>query len=128
MIGRGPDAPLEILLITSCETRRWVIPKGNIDFHMAPHQAAAQEALEEAGALGEIGRAPVGVFTYCKDLKRGAPVIAKVTVFPLAVSGLLEDWEERDRRERRWFPQDSAARAVDEPELQALIQAFRPID
>jgi uncharacterized protein len=124
--GESPGAPLQILLITSCQTRRWIIPKGNIDFHMSPHAAAAQEALEEAGAVGEIGRQPLGVFRYRKTLRQDSPVMAKVTVFPLAVVKLLDDWQESHLRERRWFPQSEAAELVVEPELREIIRSFRP--
>ena len=122
--GKGPAA-LEILLVTSRRTRRWIIPKGNIDYHMSPHAAAAQEALEEAGAVGEIGRSPVGVFRYTKSLLRGIPVMAKVTVFPLAVATLLDKWPESGSRERRWFPQAEAADAVQEPQLRKIIRDFQ---
>lgn len=124
--GQGPGVPLEILLITSRQTQRWIIPKGNIDFHMSPHAAAAQEALEEAGAVGEIGRQPLGVFRYCKAMREGSPVMAKVTVFPLEVVTLLEDWQESQMRKRHWFSQSAAAAAVQEPELQAIIRSFAP--
>jgi 8-oxo-dGTP pyrophosphatase MutT (NUDIX family) len=123
--GQAPDAPIEVLLVTSCRTRRWIIPKGNIDFHMSPHAAAAQEALEEAGAVGEIGRLPLGVFRYCKALRRGLPVMAKVTVFPLAVVRLLDEWQESSLRERRWFSQLEAVEAIQEPELREIIRGFR---
>jgi 8-oxo-dGTP pyrophosphatase MutT (NUDIX family) len=126
MDGPGPDAALQILLVTSCQTRRWIIPKGNIDFHMSPHAAAAQEALEEAGAVGEIGKQPLGVFRYCKAMRLGSPVIAKVTVFPLPVVQLLDDWQESHLRERRWFTQTAAADVVLEDELRKIISSFRP--
>ena len=125
MDGSGPGAALQILLITSCQTRRWIIPKGNIDFHMSPQAAAAQEALEEAGAVGEIGRQPLGVFRYCKALRQGSPVMAKVTVFPLQVVTLLDEWQESHLRERRWFDQSAAVEAVQEPELREIIRSFR---
>ena len=124
--GRGPDAQLEILLITSRQTQRWIIPKGNIDFHMSPYAAAAQEALEEAGAVGEIGRQPIGVFRYCKSLRQGSPVMAKVTVFPLEVAKLLDDWQESEWRRRHWFSQAAACDAVQVPELREIIRGFWP--
>jgi hypothetical protein len=93
---------------------------------MSPHAAAAQEALEEAGAVGEIGRQPLGVFRYCKAMRQGSPVMAKVTVFPLAVVTLLDEWQESLLRERRWFSQSAAADTVQEPELRNIIRSFRP--
>jgi 8-oxo-dGTP pyrophosphatase MutT (NUDIX family) len=124
--GKDPVASLEILLITSRQTQRWIIPKGNIDFHMSPYAAAAQEALEEAGAVGEIARQPLGVFRYCKTLRAGSPVMAKVAVFPLRVVTLLDDWQESDWRRRQWFSQFAALDVVHEPELREIIRTFLP--
>ena len=125
---RTTGSGLEILLITSCASRRWIIPKGNIDSHMSPHQAAAQEALEEAGVVGEIGHEPLGVFRYPKQIASGAIVTAKVVVFPLAVTRELDDWPEKDIREQHWFSQGEAAEAVQEPELKQIIRSFSPRD
>ena len=116
---------MQVLLVTSRQTRRWIIPKGNVDFHMSPHQAAAREALEEAGVVGEIGRKPIGVFRYVKLIAQGATVKAKVIVFPLAVSRELDDWPEMGQRERRWFSQLEAAEAVQETDLSDLIRSFK---
>lgn len=93
---------------------------------MSPHAAAAREAFEEAGAVGEIGRQPLGVFRYCKAVRDSLPVVAKVTVFPLKVAELLGEWQEREWRKRHWFSQDAACDAVQEPELRAIIRSFRP--
>jgi 8-oxo-dGTP pyrophosphatase MutT (NUDIX family) len=46
------DAPVQILLITSRGTGRWVIPKGRPIGKLPPHASAAVEAEEEAGVLG----------------------------------------------------------------------------
>ena len=60
---KGSDG-IEILLITSRETRRWVVPRGNpIDGLSAP-ESAAQEAFEEAGILGEVEALPIGSYGY----------------------------------------------------------------
>jgi uncharacterized protein len=123
-----PEAELQFLLITSRQARRWIIPKGNIDLHMSPHAAAAQEALEEAGAVGEIGRQPIGIFHYRKEMGEGSAVIAEVAVFPLEVVKLLDEWQERDWRLRKWFSQTEAADAVQEPDLKEIIRLFRAGD
>jgi 8-oxo-dGTP pyrophosphatase MutT (NUDIX family) len=43
---------LQVLLITTRKTGRWVIPKGNIGKGHNARQAAEQEAYEEAGVSG----------------------------------------------------------------------------
>ena len=54
----------EFMLVTSRETRRWIIPKGWPKRGKSPYRSAAQEAFEEAGVLGAIGRQSVGSFSY----------------------------------------------------------------
>ena len=125
-VGKKPGAPIEIMLVTSRQTRRWIIPKGNIDHGMSPHAAAAQEAEEEAGVRGEIGRDPLGSFTYEKAIVSGICVTTEVAVFPLAVSEVLDDWKENKWRRRQWFAVKDAVAAVQEPELRDLLRNFRP--
>jgi len=112
---------VEILLITSRETRRWVIPRGNPMRGRAPHEAAAQEALEEAGISGKVGDVALGVYSYRKRRRDGSLVPARVHVFAMEVVDEADEWPERDERERRWFEPDAAAMAVLEPDLGALI-------
>ncbi|MBT2188097.1 DUF47 family protein [Sphingobium nicotianae] len=118
------DAPIRILLITSRESRRWVIPKGNAPSGAIPHRAAADEAEEEAGVIGAICPTPLGSYRYRKRRGNGASLMVDVEVFPLAVSRELADWKERAERERRWFSLSEAADAVDEMDLRDLIRSF----
>ncbi|KQW79546.1 NUDIX hydrolase [Brevundimonas sp. Root1279] len=120
---RGPDG-LEVLLVTSRETRRWVTPKGGRMPGKTDPEAAAQEALEEAGVEGEVGHEPLGVFRYLKILKRRAARWCVVALYPLEVTVEHAEWKEQTERERRWMPVAAAAASVGEPDLAALIAAF----
>ena len=60
------------MLVTSRGTGRWIIPKGWPMKRKAPHAAAAREALEEAGVVGEVQSSPLGSYSYEKRLKKGA--------------------------------------------------------
>ena len=122
------DAPARIMLITSRETRRWIIPKGNIGSGQQPHSAAAQEAEEEAGILGSTCPTPLGSYRYRKKKRNGASVWIDVSVFPFAVTEELPTWAEQHQRERRWFSLEDAADAVDEEDLRALIRSFGAAD
>jgi 8-oxo-dGTP pyrophosphatase MutT (NUDIX family) len=124
--GPASDAPVDILMVTSRETRRWVIPKGNVMRSVAPHHAAAIEAEEEAGVRGAVGPAPIGSYRYCKKRRGGASLMLNVDVFPLAVTEELDSWKEQGERERRWFSLEDAALAVEEEDLAALIRGFDP--
>lgn len=122
----GKDGELRILLVTSRTTRRWIIPKGWPMKLRRPHQAAAQEALEEAGVVGKPQKRPIGDYQYDKLTDDGLSIRCTVTVFPLEVRSLDKRWKEALERERRWFTPGEAARLVAEPELSALLENYRP--
>ncbi|WP_156633539.1 NUDIX hydrolase [Agrobacterium vitis] len=111
----------EVLLITSRETGRWVIPKGWSMAKKRPHQVARQEAWEEAGVRGRVRKKPFGHYTYNKKRSQDEIVRCLVQVHLLTVSGLEGDFPEKGQRQIRWFSPEDAARAVEEPELQRLF-------
>jgi 8-oxo-dGTP pyrophosphatase MutT (NUDIX family) len=117
-----PDLTLEVMLITSRDTGRWVIPKGWPAEREAAWDCAAREAREEAGLVGEIQKRPIGSYHYKKLFDNGLPVWCTVEVFALAVTGRLESWPEQSERAGRWFTLEDAVNAVDEPDLGALIR------
>ena len=53
-----------ILLVTSRETSRWIIPKGWTMKGRRAWEAAAIEAIEEAGVVGRLRRKPIGSYHY----------------------------------------------------------------
>jgi len=120
---RDAEGGCEVLLVTSRESRRWVIPKGWTMKGRKPFEAAAQEAYEEAGLVGEIGRRPLGFYLYEKRLKNRDSVLCQVKVFPLEVRKQLKRWPEREQRDLRWFTPSDAADAVTEPGLAAIIRS-----
>ena len=110
-----------VLLVTSRETKRWVIPKGWPMDGRTDYNAAKIEAFEEAGAEGRIGTTSIGAFEYSKRLKDGACKSCRVAVYPLNVSGLARKWPEQNERVRRWFSAEDAAELVAEAQLKQLI-------
>lgn len=123
---RQGENGVEIMMITSRETRRWVIPKGGRMVSKTDPQAAAQEAYEEAGVQGETLDVAIGHFRYAKRLKSGADQACVVAVYPLEVLIQLGAWPEDSQRQRRWMAQAEAAEAVHEDDLAELIRDFRP--
>jgi uncharacterized protein len=117
------EGRIEILLVTSRDTGRWVVPKGNPIAGLNGHESASREAYEEAGVEGRISAEPLGSFGYAK--RRGPLHLpARVTVYALEVGRQHDDWPERGQRASRWFAPDEASQAVAEPELKALIADF----
>ena len=123
-VRRNPDGSLDVLLVTSRETRHWVIPKGWPWPEREDHLAAAEEAREEAGVLGLVLSGSIGSYTYCKRHPDG-PIPVRVHVYLLEVSEELASWPERDQRDRAWFELSDAATKVDEPELRDLLLQVR---
>jgi len=115
---------VEILLVTSRDTRRWIIPKGWPMKGRSPHGAAAMEASEEAGLVGKIEKEKLGSFHYRKRLKNESVFLCRVDVFPMRVTRQRKNWREMDQRVTQWFPCVTAAKQVVEPELKQLILAF----
>lgn len=118
------DGAGRVLLITSRDTGRWVIPKGWTMPGKTLAQAALREAWEEAGVEGRIGTVPIGQYRYDKVLRSGRLRPLVVQVFLAAVDRLAEDWPEAGQRTRRWLAPGEAATMVAEPELRHLLCAL----
>ena len=117
------DGTVEVRLITSRETRRWVIPKGWPMKGKSGKKTAAIEAREEAGVSGKMLKTPLGTYDYWKRLKTRFVKI-RVTVHMLKVEDVLADWEESAKRHRAWLSPEDAALLVDEPELGTLVRSI----
>lgn len=118
------EPELEVLLVTSRETGRWVIPKGWPIRGKSRRATAEAEARQEAGVVGEIGKTALGQYDYVKVLKTGLAIPCRVTVFPLKVTGQKERWREQAQRTGRWFDGPTAAECVQEPQLAEIIRRF----
>jgi 8-oxo-dGTP pyrophosphatase MutT (NUDIX family) len=114
----------QVMLLTSRETHRWVIPKGWPMKKRKPAEVASQEAYEEAGLIGQIvGKRPLGGFHYEKRVGKEA-ILCQVRVFLFRVERQLDDWPEKSQRETKWFEAREAASLVDEGGLAEIIDRF----
>ncbi len=120
---KGPEG-VEIMLITSRDTGRWVLPKGWPEGDEALWDAAAREALEEAGIDGAITRSAAGLYYYAKRRDSGTQNRCEVHVFPMEIDRVNDKWPERRQRRRQWFSPEDAASSVHEPDLADLIARF----
>lgn len=120
-----PDGNMEVMLVTSRETQRFIVPKGWPMKGKGSRKTAAIEAEQEAGVVGRVLNEPVGVYPYWKRLETSF-VRVDVTVYLLAVTEEREDWRERSARQRAWLSPADAALLIDEPELATLVAALRP--
>lgn len=121
---RVVDGLPQVMLITSRETRRWILPKGRPEKRMKPFEVAAAEAFEEAGVLGHIAATVFSSFASHKRLKTGVELPCTIKVYLLEVNQELDYWPERDQRERAWFGLHQAALVAGEPGLIRVLDEF----
>ena len=122
---RGEGETLEICLVTSRRSKRWIIPKGWPMHKQTPADAAATEAWEEAGLTGDPIDRCLGVYAYVKTLSTSLmPVI--VMVYPVKVTEEHDKWPERKQRKRKWLRPKKAAKRLAEPELRRIVSRFDP--
>ncbi len=116
---------VQVLLITSRDTKRWVLPKGWPVDGLTAAAAAVREAWEEAGVKGQITAEPLGCYGYDKVVGPDAALPCVVTVFGMRVKTVANRFPEQKQRRRKWFSQSGAALLVAEPALQALLRILK---
>lgn len=122
---REKNGKVEILMITTRRTGRWIIPKGWPMDGETPAGAAATEAYEEAGVEGKLSHDVLGFYSYSKAYD-GERLPCVVAVFPLKVTKKHKNFPEKGQRRRKWVSRKKAARMVWEPELRRIINSFDP--
>jgi 8-oxo-dGTP pyrophosphatase MutT (NUDIX family) len=115
---------LLVLLITSRDTKRWIIPRGWPIPTLTPHETAAREALQEAGVVGRVREAAIGNYAYMKRLQDGSVVKCRVKVFALEVQQQRRSWPESRQRQRKWVETGGAAKQVMELGLRSIIRSL----
>lgn len=115
---------LEVLLVTSLRTHRWILPKGWPELGLTLAESAAHEALEEAGVVGEVSSAPIGRYHYVKEKRDGFAVPCDVVIFALEVKLQRRSWPEKGTRERAWLTPEQAAARISEPGLRQILTGF----
>lgn len=106
---------LEVVLITSRSSGKWIVPKGVIDPGETPESTAVKEAYEEAGVVGTIAGEVLGFFD---QPKWGG--VARVEVFPMEVKEILDDWDEQSTRNRFIGSLDEARQVASERIVEIL--------
>jgi phosphohistidine phosphatase len=104
---RVVEGQIEVLLVTSLRSGRWILPKGIIERDMTPSQSAAKEAWEEAGVKGRMEVLCLGRF---QNSKWGG--ICDIEVFRMDVTKTANQWPESDKRKRKWFTLSDAIKEV----------------
>jgi 8-oxo-dGTP pyrophosphatase MutT (NUDIX family) len=116
---RVVDDTIEVVLITSRSSGKWGIPKGIIERDLSPQDSAAKEAHEEAGVVGNVTDRVVAEYEY---QKWGGT--CKVQVFAMAVTTVLDEWDEKQVRSRKIVTLAEAIELV-KPELTEVLKQFQ---
>lgn len=120
---RGENGATEILLVTSRDTGRWIVPKGWIEPGEDGAAAALREAWEEAGIRGEIADgAPVGRFQYVKQRTKRGDMVCNVDVYLVRSVRTDKEWPEKNQRTRKWFPVASALELIGDEGLRPVVR------
>ena len=110
------DEELKILLITSIRKKKWIIPKGFIEFNLSAFESAKKEAFEEAGVIGTNETFELGSFILNKY---GG--LTKIIVYSMEVEKFKEDYPEKNLRKRKWFSSKEAIKTITIPEVGEMI-------
>lgn len=113
---RKKNNEFEVLLITSIKKKKWIIPKGYIEFNLTPFESAKKEAFEEAGIMGSNETIELGSFAINKSIGK-----QNIKVFSLEVIKILDDYPEKNLRKRKWFSLKEAASDIVFPEVSNMI-------
>ena len=117
--GAVPVLDGKVVLVTTRNSGRWIVPKGFVEPDMTPHESAAKEALEEAGVVGSVGDEELGSYSYAKW---GG--ICIVQVYPLVVEKVLGEWEDMHVRKRTIVAPADAVDMIRNKELARIVFSF----
>ena len=86
--------------------------------------AAAKEAKEEAGLIGDMGHQVLGDYLYKKRTGKGYRVPCRVFVFPLLVTQQRLDWREKGQRKQLWCDLPSAVDKINQEGLTDFLEGL----
>ncbi len=113
------DGELQILLITSIRKKKWIIPKGFIEFNLSAFESAKKEAFEEAGVIGTNETIELGSFTIKKYGGR-----TNIVVYSMEVEKFKDDYPEKNLRKRKWYTVEEAIETISSPEVIKMIETL----
>ncbi len=117
---------IAILFITSQTRGRWIFPKGTLENGENHHDGVKREAYEEAGIKGDVlDNFPITI-PITKKTSNGV-IKVPVTYYPLLVNQQLEEWPERERRQRHWALLRDASKTTDRGDFLHLINQFEQL-
>lgn len=122
LVYRRGRTGIQILVITSREAKRWIIPKGWPMAGKTLTEAARIEAWEEAGLKNVIGDPiEIGTYRYEKYNSGGVPVPITVFIHAFETDQLEKKFPEKGQRKRKWVSPKRAQKILKNAEISAAI-------
>ena len=122
---RPGETENEILLVTTRDTGRLILPKGWPEPDKQDHETAATEAYEEAGVIGTTNPHALGTFSSYKGRSDGSKEPTKVLVFKLQFEKQLKKFPEQGQRQCLWLPFSEAVNQANENSLKRFLSRHR---
>ena len=113
---RKKEGSIEVLLITSIKKKKWIVPKGYVEFNLTPFESAKKEAYEEAGVIGSNETVELGSYSVNKSIGK-----QYIKIFSMEVIKVLDDYPEKNLRKRKWYSLKEGAETVTFPEVSNMI-------
>jgi len=107
---------MEVLLVTSIKKKKWILPKGYVEYSLTPFESAKKEAFEEAGITGSNETEEIGEFINGKNNNKKL-----VRVYLMKVIEQMDDYPEKNLRKRKWFSLDEAIKTVDNEGIKSIL-------
>ncbi|MEY2414379.1 MAG: hypothetical protein QOD84_2985 [Acidobacteriaceae bacterium] len=109
---RRVNESVEFLLVNTAGGGKWTFPKGAPAQSLSHSQAAAREAMEEAGARGLIEPRHFHVYLYSKGVFWKPPGVREFVVKAFLMEVASTDTPCEDERNPTWFPAENARKAL----------------
>lgn len=103
---RRDEGAVELLLVRTKGGKRWTFPKGHVEPGERPWEAAAREALEEAGVEGDVATIPFTRYRYPSTRHEEGESL--VSAFLLGVVRQRSPAGKERHREPTWVGPDEA--------------------
>lgn len=120
VVFRKKRGEVQVLVVKSSTSGRWVFPKGGIERSLTPEANAIKEVYEEGGVVVSVlHEIPTLTVPYYKDTAQGM-----VTYFLSSAVLSLEDYPEVRLRKRKWVSLNKGAKLLDDDQ-QSILGFFR---
>ena len=117
------DDMVAMLFVTSQTRGRWILPKGKRQDGESQVEACVREGFEEAGVRGVVLEDFPITVVITKQTSTGK-IRIPVTYYPLFVTEQVDEWPEKERRQRHWALLEDAPRVAYREDLLPLIKQF----